>query len=105
MNRLRKIYPVNSIALELVKFDMQLLENPEITGIEYQQGTLHGYEVREYLLEKHKRKCAYCGKGDVKFEVDHIMPKALGGHESHWQPHACVSFLQQQKGQHASPPD
>ena len=79
VNRLRKIYPVNSIALELVKFDTQLLENPEITGIEYQQGTLHGYEVREYLLEKHKRKCAYCGKGDVKFEVEHIIPKALGG--------------------------
>ena len=79
VNRLRKIYPVNSIALELVKFDTQLLENPEITGIEYQQGTLHGYEVREYLLEKHKRKCAYCGKGDVKFEVEHIVPKALGG--------------------------
>ena len=32
VNRLRKIYPVNSIALELVKFDTQLLENPEITG-------------------------------------------------------------------------
>ena len=78
-NRLRKIYPINGIALELVKFDTQLMENPEIEGVEYQQGTLHGYEVREYLLEKHKRKCAYCGKGDVKFEVEHIVPKALGG--------------------------
>ena len=79
VNRLLKIYPINSIALELVKFDTQLLENPNIKGVEYQQGTLQGYEVREYLLEKHKRKCAYCGKSDVKFEVEHIIPKALGG--------------------------
>ena len=28
-------------------------ENPEISGIEYQQGTLAGYELREYLLEKY----------------------------------------------------
>jgi hypothetical protein len=32
---------------------------PEITGIDYQQGELAGYEVREYLLEKWQRTCAY----------------------------------------------
>ena len=79
VNRLREVYPVSSLALELVKFDTQLMDNPEIKGIEYQQGALHGYEVREYLLEKHKRKCAYCGAKDTAFEVEHIIPKALGG--------------------------
>ena len=34
--------------MELVKFDTQLLEHPEISGVEYQQGTLAGYELREY---------------------------------------------------------
>jgi len=34
--------------MELVRFDLQQMENPEIGGIEYQQGTLAGYEVREY---------------------------------------------------------
>ena len=28
------------------------MENAEISGVEYQQGELQGYEVREYLLEK-----------------------------------------------------
>ena len=65
VNRLCKIYPITALAFEMVKFDMQLMDNPEISGVEYQQGTLHGYEVREYLLEKHARKCAYCGKKDV----------------------------------------
>jgi hypothetical protein len=50
VNKLIKLAPIGSIAQELVRFDLQQLENPEISGIEYQQGTLLGYEVREYLL-------------------------------------------------------
>jgi hypothetical protein len=58
---------------------MQKIQNPEISGVEYQQGDLLGYEVREYLLEKWGRKCAYCGAEDVPLEVEHIIPKARGG--------------------------
>ena len=65
--------------MELVKFDMQLLCNPEIQGVEYQQGTAYGYEVREYLLDKFKRTCVYCGIQKVRFEIDHIVPKSRGG--------------------------
>ena len=79
VNRLCKIYPITTLAFEHVKFDMQLMDNPETSGVEYQQGTLHGYEVREYLLEKHARKCAYCDKKDVPLEIEHIIPKARGG--------------------------
>jgi hypothetical protein len=52
VKRLRKLCTITAISMELVKFDLQQLENPEVSGIEYQQGTLHGYEVREY--------CAMC---------------------------------------------
>ena len=79
VKRLRKWCPVSSIAQELVRFDMQSIDNPEISGIEYQQGTLAGYEVREYLLEKWGRKCAYCGAEHVPLNIDHIHPKAKGG--------------------------
>ena len=47
--------------------------------VEYQQGELQGYEVREYLLEKWGRKCAYCGKRDVPLEIEHIVPESRGG--------------------------
>lgn len=47
--------------------------------MEYQQGTLYGYEVREYLLEKFKRTCVYCGKQNVPLEIDHIIPKSRDG--------------------------
>lgn len=77
--RLCRFAPITSIAVETVRFDTQKLTNPEITGVEYQQGELCGYEVREYLLEKWGRKCAYCGVKNVPLEVEHIVPKARGG--------------------------
>ena len=43
VDRLRRLSPVSSIDTELVRFDTQLLENPDISGVEYQQGTLAGY--------------------------------------------------------------
>lgn len=55
------------------------MQNAEISGIEYQQGTLIGYEIREYLLEKWGRKCVYCNATDVPLEIEHIFPKSRGG--------------------------
>ena len=79
VDRFRRWLPVASIDVERVRFDMQLLENPEISGVEYQQGTLAGYEVREYLLQKFDHACAYCGQIDVPLQVEHVVPKARGG--------------------------
>jgi 5-methylcytosine-specific restriction endonuclease McrA len=77
--RLRRLCPIGALSQELVKFDTQLLEHPEITGVEYQQGTLAGYELREYLLEKWGRRCAYCTKTGVPLQVEHLTPRARGG--------------------------
>lgn len=79
VNRLSWLCPIAVISMELVKFDMQKMENPEISGVEYQQGTLAGYEVREYLLEKWNRQCAYCGGKDIPLQIEHIHPRAKGG--------------------------
>ncbi|MGC8529404.1 MAG: RNA-guided endonuclease IscB [Leptospirillia bacterium] len=79
VNRFRKLSPVFALSQELVRFDLQQMETPEISGVEYQQGTLAGYEVREYLLEKWNRTCAYCGAKDVPLEIDHIHPRSKGG--------------------------
>lgn len=77
--RLQKLCPIAAISLELVRFDTQALQNPEISGIEYQHGTLAGYELREYLLEKWGRACAYCGAKEIPLQVEHIVPAARGG--------------------------
>ena len=77
--RLCNLAPIASVVQELVRFDMQIIENPEISGVEYQNGTLAGYELREYLLEKGSRQCAYCDAKDVPLNIDHVHPKSAGG--------------------------
>ncbi|MDJ0687533.1 MAG: RNA-guided endonuclease IscB [Xenococcaceae cyanobacterium MO_188.B32] len=79
VRRLIKFCPISSIVMELVRFDTQKINNPEISGTEYQKGTLYQYKVREYLLEKFNRTCAYCGAKDTPLEVEHIKPKSKGG--------------------------
>lgn len=79
VGRLRRWAPVVALSSELVRFDMQLMQNAEISGVEYQQGSLAGFEVRQYLLEKFGRQCAYCDAKDVPLQVEHIHPKAQGG--------------------------
>lgn len=79
VSKLTKIAPISSISMELVRFDMQKIQNPEINGIEYQQGELQGYEVREYLLNKFNRACTYCSKKDIPLEIEHVLAKANGG--------------------------
>ena len=79
VKRLVKVAPLSSIAVEIVRFDMQKIQNPEISGVEYQQGDLMGYEIREYLLEKWGRKCTYCNAENIRLEMDHITPKSKGG--------------------------
>ena len=82
VKRLQKVCNITDISMELVRFDTQKISNPEINGVEYQQGTLMGYELREYLLEKWNRHCAYCGKKDTRLEIEHMHSRCKGGSNS-----------------------
>jgi RRXRR protein len=77
VSQLHRWVPVSTICVECVCFDTQALENPEILGVEYQPGTLAGYEVR--VFEKFGRHCVDCGVSDVPFNLDPIHPRARGG--------------------------
>lgn len=79
VRRLMQLCPVNAISQELVRFDTQALENPDIEGVEYQQGQLAGYEVREYVLLKWNHECAYCDAREIPLELDHIFPRSRNG--------------------------
>ena len=86
VNRLCRFCPITAISMELVRFDTQIMQDAEISGVAYQQGTLAGYEIREYLLNKWERRCAYCGAKEVPLQVEHINPRARGGSD-------CISNL------------
>src|SRR6266516_4372076 len=79
VKRLMRLCPLAAISQEVVRFDLQAMETPEIAGIAYQQGTLAGYEAREYLLEKWGRKCCYCGATHLPLQIEHTQCRAKGG--------------------------
>jgi 5-methylcytosine-specific restriction endonuclease McrA len=100
VRRLMRLCPVTAISQELVRFDTQALEHPHIGGLEYQQGTLCGYEVREYVLLKWNHWCAYCDAHDVPLELDHVQPRAkLGSNRVSNLTLACTSCNQRKGNQ------
>jgi 5-methylcytosine-specific restriction endonuclease McrA len=81
VQRLVRWVPVTMLSVEVVRFDTQKLQHPEIRGIAYQHGALFGYELGEYLLLNFHHTCAYChgASGDPILEVEYIVPKSRGG--------------------------
>ncbi|MGW0587899.1 RNA-guided endonuclease IscB [Streptosporangium sp. NPDC002607] len=78
--RLTRWAPVTAVHVEKVSFDTHALSaGRPLEGTEYQQGTLAGYEAREYLLAKWGRTCAYCDASGVPLNLDHIHPRSRGG--------------------------
>ena len=78
VNILRRMYPISSIRLERNKFDPQMMMNTDVKGVEYQRGTLFGWQVRAYILERDQGRCTYCRRRDVQLELDHVRPRATG---------------------------
>ena len=117
VKKMKSLAPIQSVSVEHVKFDMQKLANPEVSGVEYQHGKLFGYEVKEYLLEKYGRKCAYCGAEKVPLQIEHMIPKSKGGtdridnlaiacvkcnlEKSNMMPKEYIEYLSKQKGDKA----
>ncbi|MGI5283177.1 RNA-guided endonuclease IscB [Nonomuraea polychroma] len=80
VQRLRQLAPVRALHVETVRFDTHALAAGRmLQATEYQHGTLYNYEVREYLLEKWGRACAYCAASNTPLNIDHIQPRSKGG--------------------------
>ncbi len=79
--RLCRYGPVFLRTVEQVKFDTQLLQNPDISGVEYRPGCLVGYELPEYPLARFSQECVYCGgaSGDPLLNIDHVISRSRDG--------------------------
>lgn len=76
------ILPIFRIVIEVAQFDIQKINNPNISGKEYQEGDQLGFwNVREYVLARDGHKCQYCkGKSKSKIlNVHHIESRKTGG--------------------------
>jgi hypothetical protein len=80
VEKVHKLLPVTKIIVEVAKFDIQKIKNPEITGEEYQQGPQLGFEnVREYVIYRDNHQCRNCGKEDRKLHTHHLESRMTGG--------------------------
>ena len=71
------------ITIEVGNFDIQKIENPDISGKEYQQGPMYGYQnMRSYLMAREEGKCQLCKKEFSRgnpSHIHHIISKSSGG--------------------------
>ena len=77
-----RILPITTIAVEKARFDIQRLQNPSISGKDYQEGALLDfYNVREYVLWRDQYTCQHChGKSkEPRLHVHHIESRLTGG--------------------------
>ncbi|TJX15002.1 HNH endonuclease [Tissierella creatinini] len=77
-----KILPISKIIIETASFDIQKIKNPQISGVDYQQGEQEGFwNVREYALWRDGHECQHChGKSKDKFlNVHHKESRKTGG--------------------------
>lgn len=65
-----KILPVSEIIVETASFDIQKIKNPDISGIDYQQGELADWNLREYIFWSDNYTCQWC-KGKSKSKILH----------------------------------
>ena len=81
VEKIKKLLPITETIVEVASFDIQKIKNPEIEGIEYQQGEQLGFwNVREYVLHRDNYTCQHCHgkKKDRILQVHHINGKAEG---------------------------
>ena len=77
-----RLLPVTAITVETAAFDIQKIKNPDVEGLEYQQGEQTGFwNVREYVLFRDGYVCQHCrGKSkDPVLNVHHIESRRTGG--------------------------
>jgi hypothetical protein len=82
INRVKELLPISLINIEVAAFDIQKIKNPEISGLEYQNGVQKdSWNVREYVLYRDNHTCQAChGKsGDPILETHHIISRQVGG--------------------------
>ena len=82
INFVKSILPVTEITVEAAAFDIQKIKNPDISGIDYQNGEQAGFwNVREYVLYRDGHKCQACnGKSKDKIlNIHHIESRQTGG--------------------------
>lgn len=81
IEKIKKLLPITETTVEVAKFDIQKIKNPDIEGKEYQNGEQLGFwNVREYVLHRDNHTCQHCfgKKKDPVLQIHHINGRMEG---------------------------
>ena len=79
VNFIKTLLPITKTIVEVNNFDIQKIKNPDIQGVEYQEGSLKNfYNVREYVLHRDGHQCRSCKKKNTGLEVHHVESRKTG---------------------------
>ena len=82
VRKVNKLLPISEINVEVCRFDTQKLQNPDIEGVEYQNGVQKGFDnVKAYVRYRDGYKCQVCKgeSGSDVLHVHHIVFRSQGG--------------------------
>lgn len=80
IDKFMTLLPEAALHIEVGKFDTAKMINPEINGVDYQQGQCYGYhDVRYFVFARDNYTCQVCGKKDKILQTHHIKYRSEGG--------------------------
>lgn len=80
IDRFVDLLPNPKLNIEVGKFDVQKMINPNIEGVDYQEGQTYGYyNKRYYILDRDNYTCQVCKKKGKILQTHHIIYKSHGG--------------------------
>lgn len=82
VHRIQGFLPVTDVALEVNRFAFMQLEDPYITGVDFQNGPLKGYDDRKAAVyDQQDGQCLLCNKKPIE-HYHHIVPVAKRGSDT-----------------------
>jgi len=74
------LVPNLKLTIEVGKFDTHKMINPDIQGVDYQQGQTYGYhDVRYFVFARDQYTCQVCRKKNKILNTHHIVYRSHGG--------------------------
>lgn len=82
VNKISKFLPISSISIELNKFAMMKLDDPTISGKDFQNGPLKGYadNIHWAVSDMQGGKCLLCGKPIDEYH--HVRTRSKNGSDT-----------------------
>lgn len=81
IDELNSLVPNSTLHIEVGKFDIAKMINPEINGVDYQHGQMYGFfDERYFVFARDNYTCQCCGESKDKIlQTHHIIYRSNGG--------------------------